>query len=567
MYDITNGSFSYVYSLDKQDCRILSLSWHPSLSLIVAGCSDSTVRILDTETHHCTLRITVEKSEQQDTLVWCVKYLSNDTIISSTSLGKINIWNAQFGTLKQAFGLHVADILALAINETEDVMFAAGVDHKIVRFKKVSDVESGETWVQSQDVRPHTHDVKALAVSRNGILASGGVDTELCINLIEKFHKVPTTRYSPFTSWSNRFKLACSGNLLLFQGTDSLKLWKISSKADSHTSSSNGCSPDKDAIRKLGVESMESDLCLASGLPACLLEIKAGSSKHIISSAISDNGRKLGFSDVDNLWLYHIDVGVVCIGTWKVAAIALAFNVTGSHVVVCLTTGGVKIGRIADDSKEVEFEKLPVKDKKSKKGDLMFYNAQYSPCEKYLIVMNELHQFYLYNASNYSVISTLTCIDGNSPPLLTFIKGKLLMFSGTYGELYSYSLKSTTLKSIGHVKRIKSHFNRKGFAMAKGLSVLVTRPDVCVLYDYDTLMFINYKENTSTEDKGSGDVVVGKKRKSEEVKYLSFDIAKDISDIVYVGMLNCGELVVVEKPWTDVIANLPPTIRIDRYGT
>jgi U3 small nucleolar RNA-associated protein 4 len=517
---------------------------------------------MDTQSNRCTCRISLDKTDNEHTLVWKLKCLRDGTIVSSDSNGKVTIWEGKYGTMKQVIHVHVADVLALAVNEAEDVMFAAGVDHKILRLKKVADEDNGGVkWVQADVIRPHSHDVKSLAVSNNGILASGGVDTELCLNLIDQFHMTPTLRHSPFTSWYDCFKLAHSANYLMFQGATSLKLWKIFPKASSDRSTS--CSPDKDAIRKsLGVIDEATTCNDDENLPLFFLEVKAAPAHHIISSGLSSRGNLLAFSNVEQVWLYKMnDVGVVCLGVWSLPASAIAVNSEGDSIVLCLISGGMQMASLGGS--KVDFVPLLIKPEKTKKNSALFLKAQYSPCDNYLIVMDNEYRFYLYSTSDYTVIAGLPCFDSNFPPSITFNSKELLIFSSCYGELYCYDIEEAALHGCGRIRRSKSRSKRRSLHMTKGLYAVPSRSNICVLYDFDSLMAVKWDRKKSEEDPRIGD----KRKKTDSSGFISHDLMVGYQDIIFAGGFQNGEMVVVEKLWSDVISQLPSTICIDRYGT
>lgn len=534
--------------------------------------------MLDSDTGHCTLRITLDKIGSRDTLIWDVKFLSDRTIVSASSVAKIHFWNSRFGTLKQSYHVHVGDVLALAVNESEDIILAAGSDHKIVRLKKVNS-DGSQTWVQAQDIRPHTHDVKAMAVSKNGILASGGIDTQLCLNNVEKFEQIPSIKHSPFTNWHNQFKLASSGNIFLFQDTTSLKLWKITPTTKHDSPTSADCSPDKDALRSINYHKcstksfkhqlamLEKERLLSSGLPFHFLEIKTSTPKHLLASAISSDSSVLAFSDIEEIWLYGLNISssysAMCIGKWPLPACSIGFKDDGSGIALGSVTGGIQVASLdppLTKGANIQFKSIMEKKKKSN----MFVNLRYSPCGQYLAAMNDHYRIVLLGTSSYQLIATLPCLDNTFLPTFTFDHTKLLIFTSQDQELYSYDIKKENLMSLGRVYHEDFNTKRDG-CMTKGLSTISTQPDVCVVYDKDVLLFIRYQSKGGSKQEIE-DVRLGKKRKFNS-RTLSHYHAKEYKDLVFVGVLQCGELIVVEKPWTDVLSILPPTIQIDRYGT
>lgn len=128
LVDVADGSFSYSRFLERQNSRILSLSWHPKGDILVGGCADSTIRAWEVNQPHGRIiaQMKVEqlhqrgekakRSKKMDTLVWAVKVASDGTIVSGDSTGSLKIWESRFWSLKQSFQVHKSDILCLAFD-------------------------------------------------------------------------------------------------------------------------------------------------------------------------------------------------------------------------------------------------------------------------------------------------------------------------------------------------------------------------------------------------------------------------------------------------------------------
>lgn len=125
LVDVQYGAFTYSRLLERQNSRVLSLSWDPHGKFIVGGCGDSTLRVW--ELTHGRLIATMKldqasakspkrKKRKLDTIAWAVKVSSDGTVISGDSTGSLNIWESQFWSLKQSFRVHRADILCLALD-------------------------------------------------------------------------------------------------------------------------------------------------------------------------------------------------------------------------------------------------------------------------------------------------------------------------------------------------------------------------------------------------------------------------------------------------------------------
>ncbi len=111
------------------------------------------------------------------------------------SLGRTQFWDTAFGTLMQGYRQHEADVLAVVVDPTLHIVYAAGIDNKVVQFRCVPhttstsfapasvsvpasasasgstselDVDTGAAlawkWIPVASARAHAHDVRALAV-------------------------------------------------------------------------------------------------------------------------------------------------------------------------------------------------------------------------------------------------------------------------------------------------------------------------------------------------------------------------------------------------------------------
>ena len=553
------------------------MSWHPKGFNIAVGCSDSTVRIIDVESGHCTLRISIDKVGRDDTLVWDVKFLSDFTVVTGSSTGKTQFWNGQYGTLKHNYQSHLADVLTLVLNEDENILYASGMDTKVVQFKKVND--DNVVWVQCQGVRAHTHDVKSLTVASGDTLFSGGVDTELIMYNTDSFDLSNTTRYSPFSSWSDRLKYAASSNTLMYQNTTSLKFWMITPKRN-QMSSSNTCSPDKDAIRsQLSIcqsptpsdsnislpslaSSVESDLLISSGLPVNFLEIKASTVDHILSSALSSDGKMVVFSSRYKTWVYYI-ASAVCISSSDMTAHSIAISPDNSMIVLGLADGGLvkaKLTSSLDRCTDIVFETVY---KQKNKLSSIFSMVQYSPCGKYLLTLNRKFRMFLFDALSMACIAKLPRLDDYRTPHAIFDPSLplLYIFASSNKELYTYNIKEESLTSS--LTLPKYRHSEKILGCTNGFSVLCKPQKHFIVYDINNLLLIRDNDDKTPFLKIGR---AGKKRPRESIS-LPYKMINNYKDIVFITPLQCGELLIVEKPWTDVLSCLPNSLQRKKYAT
>ncbi|KAG1656152.1 U3 small nucleolar RNA-associated protein 4 [Nymphon striatum] len=211
IYTVLPCGIKYFKNLTKQETRVLSLSWFKN-SFIVSGSLD-VLKIWNIETGRAIQRMTTGRSNKnQETIVWCVKFLSDFTVISGDSRGKTCFWNGNTGSLIVDIQSHKADVLCIEVDKDENKLYSAGVDPMIVEFCKIittrGDTENNTKWIKSGTRKIHTHDVRAL-VNANKYLTSGGVDSYLafskyspkvCLKYPQTSHVRENEEILPFSS-------------------------------------------------------------------------------------------------------------------------------------------------------------------------------------------------------------------------------------------------------------------------------------------------------------------------------------------------------------------------------
>lgn len=301
LYKCTPEGFTYERALDKQEGRILSLSWHKKEEMIVTGGVDN-IRVWSVTTGHAVQRITIgRQTSNLETIVWSVIVLDDMTIVSGDSRGKTCFWNGHQGTLLKAFTCHKADVLCVCASKSGDSVYSAGIDPAVVRFQLAPLREDSDwtAWVRSTVVVQHTHDVRALALCGQ-YLISGGIDTNLIFNNIEvagreDSHGPKVWRRIPAVPQRQLVHLAKKASVVLFQYPDYVELCRLGST--NATSDVNGdvLSLNMGAVR--------------------LVQIRASSDAYIACSAVSSHASWVACSDKDRLRVYRVhltDLDTAC---------------------------------------------------------------------------------------------------------------------------------------------------------------------------------------------------------------------------------------------------------------
>ena len=270
-------------------------------------------------------------------LVWSLLLLSDLTVVCGDSTGAVSFWDANLGTLLSCFGSHQADVLALAATSDERMILASGVDHKVALFTPQpaeptppSGAPAATTtisllggvhrrrnkWLLTCSRRPHTHDVRALALyepidgnAARGAVAqvvSGGIDTQLCFSSLNAFERETPLKLLPqplpsccTLAGGAQAAAAAHTRLVLFQESSSLRLWQLPAFTP------GGVPPPR--------VSSDADAPNEAPRQLLLLQPKA-TQRHLCCSAVSSDGSWICCSDSETR-LYAISIGEIGEGT------------------------------------------------------------------------------------------------------------------------------------------------------------------------------------------------------------------------------------------------------------
>ncbi|XP_050351398.1 U3 small nucleolar RNA-associated protein 4 homolog [Nymphalis io] len=231
LYSVENDEIVYKKIFDKQEGRILCCKFNNTGSVLVTGSID-TIRVWNVETGQATCRMSVSR-KAKETIVWCLAVLSDNTVISGDSLGRLTFWDGNLGDQIESYKCHKSNILSIAVSDDENSLYCSGVDPIIMNFVKVncsSGNQSSAQWVKNVQRNIHEHDVRALVIHGDKLI-SVGADGYLTLS---SYPPKWVMRIPPMVP-APRSAVCPQKKLLLLRYSNYLEVWKLGSYAVNDT--------------------------------------------------------------------------------------------------------------------------------------------------------------------------------------------------------------------------------------------------------------------------------------------------------------------------------------------
>ncbi|KAG9338119.1 hypothetical protein JZ751_027090 [Albula glossodonta] len=349
LFEVHPENIQFERNLDRQKGRVMSLSWHKSGAQIAAGMLDM-IRVFDVKSGHTVHRMLVDRGagvRRRKCVVWSVVFLSDHTIISSDSAGKVQVWDGNMGTLIKTHQISKWDVLCLSVSQQvygshrwktfgnnvhllklsrcglgyylegrcpgkthllldkvrvgqelqclsrvmgdENSLVAGTSEGTVVQFQFLASTlaEAEREWVRTRTLKPHTHDVRAV-LELEQIIVSGGMDTQLVVRPLMDKVEIKSQDTAPRKiHFPHRRLVSCAeqAGLLLFQFPAHLEVWRLG-ESDGH-----GRPGDRLLVRRK---------------PEKLLQLKRKGEEQISCSALSNCGGWVAYSSVSSLRLFRL---------------------------------------------------------------------------------------------------------------------------------------------------------------------------------------------------------------------------------------------------------------------
>eukprot|EP00041_Stephanoeca_diplocostata_P020947 m.479319 g.479319 ORF g.479319 m.479319 type:complete len:845 (-) comp21699_c0_seq1:208-2742(-) len=649
LVDVEHGTLSYIRSFDKQEGRVLSVSWHENDRVLVSGGSDGTIRLWNAASGRCTLRIIVQSSGSAGkrtgtetpgarggvVLVWVVRVLPDMTIVSGDSHGRTQFWDGKFGTLLQSFTHHEADVLTLAVTPDNSTIYASGVDNKVAEFRQaVSSTDDGSaeqrTWVLSGRCRDHTHDVRALALTPDGKLVTGGLDTNMIVYNQDSFgHSGASHRKLPPFPHYPMIKVAAPARLVLSRGLTKLQVWRLGrSELSSPTAVAAETARQQQTSdgSTLAAHVHHRITATVSTQPRLLLTLETKFSEHIISTCISDDGSLVAYATLSGTRVFHLSAAASVPDSDTVASchvrrikglsgkLAAAHNMaftTNSNLLVTATTDEtLEVISIAEKRKVATLPVPPSPDNTTPRLGPCLLSISTDGQWTAVSYDERVHVFNLdaltYCASTprfASMPSALAFQPGSSTVVVVCANHQVFcvdaesMEPTPWSEAHSHNLPQQWLNRKEKVFGIS--FDA---ALDKPAAAVAGRSTKAYLFDHAAFCVVDFAQPPPSSDARLVEVgatmqdLHGRQRTTSARRHgkdkhtsstngdiataTNFKLVKKFQPLLYAGFTanahaatveDAGDvaesdMVVVERPWLAIMQNLPPPLYREKYG-
>ncbi|CAI2171483.1 5416_t:CDS:10 [Funneliformis geosporum] len=574
IFEIIDDGLSLINSYDRKQAKVTSLAWDKEDKHIVFGTSDSNIIKWNVEQGRVIHRIIVEKKLQKETIIWAIQVLKDGTIVSGDSLGHVCFWEGTFGTMKQKLGAHDADVLCLASNLNGTAIYSSGIDRKCFVYRIVSQpksyskdnsVPNEKHWVKVGYSRHHMHDVKALAICEGrdvNSLISGGIDTTIVVAPILNFPKNKYHRL-PFVP----LKLMITKLPRLYQFEQKVPRLEL-------------------------VEPQQA-----------ILEITLKGNHQLMVGSISENGEWIAVSDIERIKLFKVledashlrvrkikDFPQVTIDGRNVGANLLGFTPDGSKLVVAFMNSEIVIfGLDIEEGGDVDVTVLERFDEYSQNPDCEpLTTLTISDDGKWLATGDLLNRISVYNLETFehhmnidkfsSIHTSLTfhpykpilviTLTSNQFYLFDLQRKKLTEWSQQYSEVLPRDFLNLKDKVMG------CSFNPSSDSMIIWGANYLCLVDFnkCKIEDIEELICIRcsgWQSKPKFLNKPMQLEQSDERRQEEKIdaNTINFQLVTRYQTLMYLNFIEHNQLVIVERSFTSILENLPPSFYKAKYGT
>eukprot|EP00026_Physarum_polycephalum_P004727 Phypoly_transcript_04750.p1 GENE.Phypoly_transcript_04750~~Phypoly_transcript_04750.p1 ORF type:complete len:678 (+),score=99.29 Phypoly_transcript_04750:64-2034(+) len=531
IFDISNGQLSLINKLPNSK-TVTAVCFHPKEDILFAS-SGILVRIYSPKGE----RFAESGNFKLDNKIASLVVLPDSTVVIGTTKGQVQMWNGKLKVRVATFIEHQTTVSALVASKNGDTVYASGGDPKICMFKTLGDSK----WVYSHHQRRHTHEVSSIALFK-GLIVSGSSDTMMIFYKKETFlvntsvnmrgiRKVVPYPHSPV------FALAPAARLVLYRKNDGLELWRL----------------------RVGES------------PVKILDMELKKDRHYWrTSSISPDGKFIACANVNTVKLFSVEYHE---DTVTVEPLQLPTTLITPHKLV-LTNAHLALAN--HESLQI----LDLATRKSPKeislsGDIAEYQEApintmtASPDGAYVAVGDTNNNVQIYNLHKKKHICILPKLSLQHTALGFQPEASVLALVDVTGRFFTYDF---GIKRFTKWSKVYSECPLPAnYELCVGLDPVVgvtfdpTKPTGMVLWGSKFMATVSVTPDDPNPP--------GKKMKTEEsVAPTPIKVLGQFSDLMCVGFVEesledrTSGLVVVERPWLEVIPHLPNVFDLKLFG-
>ncbi|KAF4142640.1 putative WD40 repeat-like protein [Phytophthora infestans] len=564
LFSFADGQLYFSKGFLTTGGRVVSLAWHSQAHKIFSGSENGIIHCWNAATGRNESRITLETLTKQKSVVWSLVVLDDLTLVSGDSAGNLSFWNAPTGTLLQKFSHLTADVLAICVSQSNNTLFASGVDNQVVEFRR-SVAESGNaTWAYSYSHRGHSHDVRALALSANvkPVLVSGGIDTQL---VWYRGNSFGASRPSKIASMPYRQSIALANEkrVLMVQKSTSLDLWRLATQ-----SATTGAITKKHKL---------------------LLELNVGNALNLSCSAVAPNASFVACSNSKELKLFELDTEqsfqpkkvTTLPRSVKGPARVLAFSPDSTRLVIASASYQIRVLDLAkmEVLKTFEVDTPATTGDKSASVPSPLVSLTISSDGQWLATGDASNNIAVYNLDSMQFYCQLPRPSEMHTSMSFNPSGKTLVVTLVSNSFVCYDVETKGLSEWyrqNHEQFPKELVEGRNL---KGMAFDPANPDFLYLYSQVSLYQINMGKQASaksppkktrrramsvcTESDSKNDAAEGELVELEDGFCRVVNRYRPLS---FVDFVADNELIIVETPWLKVLSRLPGALHRHKYG-
>ncbi|XP_039619444.1 U3 small nucleolar RNA-associated protein 4 homolog [Polypterus senegalus] len=560
VFEILPEKIQFERNLDRQKGRILSISWHKSGALIAAGTIDM-IRIFDVKSGHAVQRILVDRGaaacRNWECVVWSIAYLSDNTVVSADSTGKVQFWDTEKGTLIKSYLISKCDVLSLSVSEEEDSILAGTSEGTVVQFQWLpTTIENGDyQWVRTRTFKHHTHDVRAVVETRTALI-SGGLDTHLVFRpLLDKVEEKSYDTALRKVTFPHRKLVCCAKkhNLLMFQYPDQLEVWKLGGT---------------------DVKSIQEDKLPVTRKPEKLLQLKRKGSDHICCSAISQCGNWIAYSTVSSIRLYQLQYDSNRVNIKKVqnlpkvlySAHQLQFSADSSKLFIASAQAAVHVLSIF----ETECKHLHTFHPKSDVSEPVHLLSA-SANGRWLAAASQNCEINIYDLKKLKHHCGVPVYSANPSAMEIHPETDNLLIVYSDRQIFEFSITEkqyTDWSRKVQKEGLHSHWFERDTPVTH-VAFNPRKPSQIMLHDMYMLCIIDKSLPLPDRKMPLYNQLILKNLTDDERKRQShaFKICKNYQHLLYADLLDEEWMVVIERPIIEIISQLPAPVRQKKFGT